>query len=101
MKTGMGRDGFIWFEGVIEDRMDPLGIGRMRVRAYGFDSASREEVPTEHLPWAYPMLPLNSAQGEVHSPKEGTWVLGFFRDGEDAQDRVILGTINTGAYNGT
>ena len=52
MKTGMGRDGFIWFEGVIEDRMDPLGIGRMRVRAYGWDSASREEVPTEHLPWA-------------------------------------------------
>ena len=98
MRSGMGLDGFVWFEGVIEDRMDPLGIGRMRVRAFGWDTDDRSLVPTESLPWAYPMLPLNSSQGEVHSPKEGTWVLGFFRDGDGAQDRVILGTINTGAY---
>jgi len=98
MKIGTGRDPFIWFEGVVEDRMDPLGLGRMRVRAYGFDSDSRQEVPTNELPWAYPMLPLNSAAGEVHAPKEGTWVVGFFRDGADAQDRIIMGTINTGAY---
>ena len=99
MKSGMGLNAFVWFEGVIEDRMDPLGIGRIRVRAYGFDNEDRKEVPTEHLPWAYPVLPLNSDQGEVHAPKEGTWVIGFFRDGQDAQDRVILGTINTGVYN--
>lgn len=97
-RRGMGLSEFVWFEGVIEDRMDPLGLGRMRVRAFGYDSEDRGEVPTEHLPWAYPILPLNSAQGEVHSPKEGTWVIGFFRDGMDAQDRIIFGTINTGVY---
>ena len=100
MQQGMGLNGFIWFEGQVEDRYDPLAIGRMRVRCLGFDSQSKVMMPKETLPWAYPMLPLNSSQGEVHSPKEGTWVFGFFRDGEDAQDRVILGTINTGAYNG-
>ena len=28
----MGQDGFIWFVGVVEDRADPLTIGRVRVR---------------------------------------------------------------------
>ena len=28
----MGRDGFIWFAGVVEDRNDPLKLGRVRVR---------------------------------------------------------------------
>jgi hypothetical protein len=82
MKSGMGLNGFVWWEGVVEDRMDPLGLGRCRVRVFGFDSESR----------------LNSDRGQVHAPKEGTWVIGFFRDGEDAQDRVIFGTIDTGAY---
>jgi hypothetical protein len=98
MKSGMGMDGFIWFHGVVEDRMDPLGLGRMRVRAFGWDDKNRVLVPTEHLPWAYPMLPLNSDQGQVHTPKEGTWVVGFFRDCTQAQDRIVLGTINTGAF---
>jgi hypothetical protein len=98
MKRGMGLDGFVWFEGRVEDRSDPLAIGRVRVRCLSFDSDHEEEMPTATLPWAYPMLPLNSAQGSVRAPKEGTWVFGFFRDGEDAQDRVVVGTINTG-YN--
>jgi len=98
MKRGLGLDGFVWFEGRIEDRSDPLAIGRVRIRCLGFDSDHEEEMPTKTLPWAYPMLPLNSAQGAVRAPKEGTWVFGFFRDGEDAQDRVVVGTINTG-YN--
>lgn len=98
MKHGMGLDGFVWFEGQVEDRLDPLRIGRVRVRCLGFDSDHQEDMPTSTLPWAYPLLPLNSDQGSVHAPKEGTWVFGFFRDGEDAQDRVVVGTINTG-YN--
>lgn len=98
MKHGMGLDGFVWFEGQVEDRLDPLFIGRVRVRCLGFDSEHQEDMPTSTLPWAYPLLPLNSDQGSVHAPKEGTWVFGFFRDGEDAQDRVVVGTINTG-YN--
>jgi hypothetical protein len=101
MKTGMGLDGFVWFEGQIEDRADPLLIGRVRVRCLGFDawgSDGEKDMPTATLPWAYPLLPLNSSQGSVRAPKEGTWVFGFFRDGQDAQDRVVVGTINTGYH---
>ena len=100
MKTGMGSSGsFYWFLGIIEDRMDPFGIGRVRVRCLGIDNESRDVQPTDKLPWAYPMLPFTNDQ-VVHPPKEGTWVVGFCRDGASAQDRIVLGTINTGAFNG-
>lgn len=95
MKTGMGMQGFVWWEGVVEDNTDPLAIGRCRVRCLGWDSASKLDVPTGDLPWAYPMLPLNSPS-KVFGLKPGTRVLGFFRDGESGQDRVMLGVINTG-----
>ena len=110
MIEGMGINGFVWFEGVVEARNDPLLIGRCRVRCFQFDAWGpatdvegttlypHPDMPTSTLPWAYPLLPLNSAQGSVRAPKEGTWVFGFFRDGDAAQDRVIVGTINTG-YN--
>jgi hypothetical protein len=91
----VGGNHLIWFEGVIEDRMDPFGIGRMKVRVFGFDNDSKNEVSTESLPWSYPILPLNSDQGQVHTPKEGTRVVGFFRDGESGQHRYIFGTVNT------
>ena len=98
MKVGMGHDGtFHWFVGIVEDRMDPMGIGRVRVRCFGWDNDSRQEQPIDDLPWAYPMLPFVN-DPVVHPPKEGTWVLGFFRDGKSAQDRIILGTINMGAF---
>jgi uncharacterized protein YjbJ (UPF0337 family) len=95
MKTGLGLNGFVWWEGVVEDNTDPHAIGRCRVRCLGWDSASKLDVPTEDLPWAYPVLPLNSPSKTV-GLKPGTRVLGFFRDGENAQDRVMLGVINTG-----
>ena len=32
----MGRDGFHWFIGVVEDRDDPARLGRARVRCLGY-----------------------------------------------------------------
>ena len=92
-----GKDGYVWWHGVVEDRKDPMFLGRCRVRILGWHTADKAELPTADLPWAYPMLPFNNDQ-VVHPPKEGTWVLGFFRDGVNAQDRIVLGTINTGAF---
>ena len=97
MKTGIGVNGFVWWEGVVEDNTDPLAIGRCRVRCLGWDSASKLDVPTEDLPWAYPMLPINSPS-KIVGLKPGTRVIGFFRDGRSAQDRVIIGSINTGYH---
>ena len=48
----MGKDGFHWFIGVVEDRNDPLKIGRVRVRAIGYHTSNKTELPTSDLPWA-------------------------------------------------
>ena len=96
--TFMGKDGFVWWHGVVEDRFDPLMIGRCKVRILGWHTHDKRDMPTGSLPWAYPLMPLTSAsQTEVGfsptGPVEGTWVLGFFRDGEAGQEPVMLGTL--------
>ena len=97
MKNFMGKDGFVWWHGVVEDTADPLLLGRCRVRVFGFHSYDKTELPTEALPWAYPMQPLTSAalSGIGTSPTgliAGSHVFGFFRDGDEAQDPVMLGS---------
>ena len=93
-----GKDGFIWWHGVVEDRQDPLYLGRCKVRILGWHTEDKAELPTASLPWAQVLMPVTSAsQTNVgHSPVgpvEGTWVMGFYRDGELAQEPVIMGTI--------
>ena len=94
-----GKDGFIWWHGVVEDRKDPLMLGRCRVRILGWHTANKSELPTENLPWAYPVMPITSASqtnaGEAPvGPVEGTWVMGYYRDGELAQEPVMMGTMH-------
>ena len=94
----MGKGGFVWWQGVVEDRHDPLYLGRCRVRVLGWHSEDKSEQPTDGLPWAYPVAPITSAsQTGVGTtplgPVEGTWVIGFYRDGEDGQEPMFFGTI--------
>ena len=94
----MGKDGFIWWQGVVEDRHDPLYLGRCRVRIIGWHTDDKEDMPTESLPWAYPIQPITSAAQtgvglSPTGPVEGTFVVGFYRDGEDAQEPVFFGTL--------
>lgn len=94
----MGATGFVWWHGVVEDRNDPLQLGRCRVRILGWHPESRSELKTEELPWAYPVQPITSAamSGIGYAPVgpvEGTWIMGFFRDGENGQEPVMLGTL--------
>ena len=89
---------FVWWTGVVEDRFDPKKLGRLRVRIMGYHTDDKTDIPSEKLFWAYPMQPITSSamNGIGTSPTgivEGTWVVGFFRDGNDAQDPVIMGTI--------
>ena len=86
------------FMGVVEDRNDPLNLGRVRVRCFGIHTDNKELIATEDLPWATPIMPFNSASisGIGISPTgvvEGTWVFGLFIDGQDLQQPLILGTI--------
>ena len=91
---------FVWWQGVVEDRTDPLFLGRCRVRILGYHTDNKEDgtgIPTADLPWATPSQPITSAamNGVGTTPLglvEGTWVFGFFRDGKNAQEPVIIGT---------
>ena len=93
-----GKEGYIWWHGVVEDRKDPLFLGRCRVRILGWHTENKAELPTDFLPWAFPLMPITSAsqtgvgQAPV-GPVEGTWVMGFYRDGELAQEPVMIGTL--------
>ena len=94
----MGQDGFIWFVGVVEDRADPERIGRVRVRCLGFHTEDKTSLPTEDLPWAHVMHPVTdpSMQGLGNTPSflvEGSWVVGFFRDAQEKQQPVIIGSL--------
>ena len=85
----LGKEGFVWWTAIVEDRQDPLRLGRCRVRCVGWHPNDKMRVPTSQLPWAQLMLPTNNPH--PYPPKEGDMVFGFFLDGEGGQDPVILG----------
>ena len=94
----MGLGGFHWFTGVVEDRNDPLKVGRVKVRIIGAHTSDKTILPTEDLSWCLVMLPITASgiSGIGQSATgllEGSWVFGFFRDGERSQDAVILGSL--------
>jgi len=98
MADFMGKNGFQWFVGVVEDRKDPQTLGRLKVRCLGYHTEGLDKLPTADLPWAHVMNPITSAtvSGIGQSPLgavEGTWVVGFFQDGSDAQQPIIIGTL--------
>jgi len=88
----------IWWTGVVEDRNDPEKLGRCKVRIFGYHTDDTKDLPTKDLPWAIPLQPITSAatSGIGASPVglvPGAWVVGFFLDGSDAQQPVIMGSI--------
>ena len=94
----LGFNNFIWFTGVVEDRQDPFLLGRVRVRCVGIHTHDKEVLPTKDLPWAQVILPVTSPgiSGLGHSPSflvEGSWVFGYFRDGESCQEPCVIGSI--------
>ena len=83
---------------MVEDRQDPKTLGRLRVRCLGYHTEDLIKLPTSDLPWAHVMNPITSAtvSGIGQSPLgavEGSWVVGFFQDGGDAQQPIIIGTL--------
>lgn len=94
-----GLDTFVWWHGVVEDINDPLKIGRLRVRILGWNHEIKTGggVPTQDLPWAQVLQPITSAamSGLGRSPTgilQGSWVIGFFLDGANAQQPVVIGS---------
>ena len=94
----MGLDGFVWFTGVVENRNDPAKLGRVQVRCLGYHTEDLIDIPSADLPWAHVMHPVTdpAMQGLGNSPSfltEGTWVIGFFRDANEKQQPIIMGSL--------
>jgi hypothetical protein len=91
---------FTWFTGVVEEINDPDYLGRVKVRCFGYHTNILANIATTSLPWATVMGPTNSANVSgigttTHGLVNGTWVVGFFRDGPSAQDPIIMGTVGS------
>jgi len=115
----VGRDGFIWWIGQIASEVswkenipgrpvgsnsDIKGFGeRYRVRIMGYQTADPTEITDEELPWAYVMYPTTAGGGGRSSSQsanlaQGTFVFGFFLDGDDAQTPVVMGVLGNNDY---
>ena len=111
LKSGiLGKDGFVWWIGRVAKRdtwfQKNLGNAfsgeqgfRCKVRIIGyhpFDNKLKEE----DLPWAQVMLDAasgNAANGSTMLLQGGETCVGFFLDGEDAQQPVIIGLLHRNA----
>ena len=96
MSNTIGLPPFVWWMGIVEDRIDPSETGRVRVRILGYHTPSTEDLPTSELPYATIMNPVTSSgmNGIMEVPNivKGSTVVGFFADAEQ-QTPVIMGTI--------
>jgi len=118
-KHFLGRDGFVWWVGQIADatkwktnqpgkrtltNSEHKGFGeRYRVRIMGYHTADSEALPDNDLPWATVMYPVTAGSGgatasESTQLRQGTFVFGFFMDGEDGQVPVIMGVLSNNEY---
>jgi hypothetical protein len=88
-----------WFTGIIEE-CDPT-TNRVRVRMFGLHSFERNELLTTDLPWSTLILPVNIETASTPNISEliGRCAFGFFRDGDDMQDAVVIGLYGIGEWN--
>lgn len=104
----LGRDGFIWWIGQVADpkvwRNEKTRIDngesawgyRCKVRIIGYHSFDRNELKDEDLPWAHVLTsasdgaPAQGGFGKLPLLVGGESVFGFFLDGEEAQQPVVM-----------
>lgn len=89
-KNFPGLSGFIWWTGIVEGRKDPLMMGRIQIRMFGWHTEVKKLIPSEELLWAQAIYTGNSSN-DTYCPKEGDVVFGFFIDGDAAQQPFYFG----------
>jgi len=87
-----GLNGFVWWTGQVVDNADPLGVGRCKVRIFGWHTDNKSLIPNSDLPWAHPVHSINTPY-QFQTLRIGEWVLGFFMDGESGQFPIMFGVI--------
>ena len=91
----MGEEGWRWFVAKVEDIMDPMQLGRVRLRV--INDHDHPNIQTTDLPWAFLVQAPTSAalNGIGHSPTGllvGSTVFGFYLDGQEKQLPMVLGS---------
>ena len=106
----IGRDGDVWWIGQVAPekaqgaQINGSGWGnRRKVRIMGYHPQNTVELPDEDLPWATVLLPTTAGSGKGNkattiSISPGDNVMGFFADGDDAQQPVITGVFGNTLY---
>ena len=107
----LGKDGFNWWIGQIAppkswrninaySSRDQFKHNRVKVRIIGYHPFDCQgiELPDDDLPWADVMIPTHSGSGQAGLGENmilagGETCMGFFLDGEDAQQPVIMGLL--------
>ena len=98
----VGKDGFYWWVGEVEDHEDPMKLGRVRCRVLGYytnvQGGTTADLPTKYLPWATVLQHTgqagNDKQGESSGQLQpGAIVMGFFMDGDNAQMPIVIGVL--------
>ena len=89
--------------GIVENRSDPLQLGRCQVRVVGLHTHDKNLLPTSDLPWCASMQPVTSAamNGIGHTPLgpvEGTSVVVTYLD-DSMQQGLIMGAVGGIATN--
>lgn len=87
----------MFYTGIVENRSDPLQLGRCQVRIVGLHTHDKTQLPTNDLPWATPIQPIGSAAmngigSTPVGPVEGTTVIIMFAD-DSLQQPLIFGTV--------
>ena len=103
----LGRDGFKWWVGQVApeeaqgEQINGDGWGnRVKVRIMGYHPDNEVELKNEDLPWAHILKSPEGGSGRAGRGKPtqillSDNVLGFFLDGDTAQQPVILGVFSS------
>lgn len=80
------------YRGVIEYTVDPMKLGRVKVRVPNLHSTEKS-TPTDHLPWAYPMHHFGGGHdyGSYYIPPVGSTVFVQFEMGDPVRP-IYFGT---------
>lgn len=88
---------FTPFFGVVEDVMDPLESGRVRVRVFAYNTDNKGILPTDMLRW---FMCVNSNNASLKGIGQsatgylvGSLVFGFYMD-EDRVNGIVLGSVS-------
>lgn len=77
--------------GIVEERNDPLRLGRCQVRVVDMMTHDKTVLPTKDLPWASVLQPVGS--GNTVAPPNGTQVMVMYVDEPYCQMPVVIGQV--------